>query len=206
MKYHADEYEKILNRPHSKAPDLLDDEPFSLERTLKIYENLQNKYEDISPTLIKEIFEINSRLAWSDYRKRYDSYILDLCQKIPDDKYICYLSAVVYYDHKEYRNALKYIDFALTQYTSSADMTHFKSLCLMQIGELELARTYMYQALFLAEISPESPPKRKEYNEFYPNFPVEFHTSADLIRADLNKLDQAEHIFEHRILGFLDIN
>ncbi len=203
MKYHGEEYERLIKRSPSSAPDLLDDEPFSLERTLQIYDQLESKYENITPELIQEVFEINSRLAWKDYRKKYDVYILDICQKNPNDKYLCYLAAVVYYDHKDFRNALKYIDFSLQNYTSSADMTHFKALCYIQLGELEAARTYLYQALFLAEISPESPSKRHEKHNIYPNYPVDFHTSAAMIRADLNKLDRAEHLFEHNIMNIL---
>jgi tetratricopeptide (TPR) repeat protein len=203
MKNHSDEYDRLANRTPSNAPDLLDDEPFSLERTLEIYDQLESKYSEITPDLIHEVFEINSRLAWKNYRTKYDSYILDMCEKNPKDEYLCYLAAVVHYDHKDFRSALKFIDFALLNYTSSADMTHFKALCYIQLGELDTARTYLYQALFLAEISPESPPKNHENDKMYPNYPVEFHTSATKIRSDLNKLDRAESLFERNVLSIL---
>ena len=74
---------------------------------------------------------------------------------------------------------------------------------MMQIGEFDSARTYFYQALFLVELSQESRSKRKKKSEIYPNYPIEFHTSVDLIRADLKKLDRMENIYSYQLLPLI---
>jgi len=195
QKNNPEELEKLKNRPASKAPDILDDEPFSLDRTLEIYHNLTDKHTDISPELIKNVFEMNSKLAWKSYRKRYDDYILKSYQEYPGDEYMNYLAAIVLFDQKEYAEALRCINLAIQGNDSSANYTHIKGLCLMQQGEMDLSRTSLYQALFLVELLEDVPPHRTEDSQLYPNYPIEFHTSADLIRADLRKLDDADTLF-----------
>ena len=200
QKNNPEELEKLKNRPSSKAPDILDDEPFSLERTLEIYHDLTEKHSDISPELIRNVFEMNSKLAWKSYRERYDDYILNSYQDHPEDEYINYLAAIVLFDHKEYDKALRCVNLAMQGNDSSANYTHIKGLCLMQQGELDLSRTSLYQALFLVELLEDVPPHKTEESQIYPNYPIEFHTSADLIRADLRKLDQADTLFRSEIV------
>ncbi len=199
QKNNPEELEKLKNRPPSKAPDILDDEPFSLERTLEIYHDLTERHSDISPELIKNVFEMNSKLAWKSYRKRYDDYILNSYLDSSEDEYINYLAAIVLFDHREYDEALRCINLAIRGNDSSANYTHIKGLCLMQQGELDLSRTSLYQALFLVELLEDVPPHKAEESQLYPNYPIEFHTSADLIRADLRKLDQADTIFRSEL-------
>ena len=78
MKNNPEEVERLSQRPSSQAPDLLDDEPFTFERTFEIYKRLENDYNEINPDLIQRIFEINSQLAWENYRQKYEKYILDI--------------------------------------------------------------------------------------------------------------------------------
>jgi hypothetical protein len=199
QKNNPEELEKLKNRPPSKAPDILDDEPFSLERTLEIYQSLTEKYSDVSPELIKKVFEMNSKLAWKAYRKRYDDYILNIYRDYSGDEYINYLAAIVLFDHKEYDEALRCINLSMAGNDSSANYTHIKGLCLMQLGDLDMSRTSLYQALFLVELLEDVPPRKSEDSQLYPNYPIEFHTSADLIRADLKKLDKADDLFRSEL-------
>lgn len=200
QKNNPEELEKLKKRPLSNAPDIMDDEPFSLERTLEIYERLQYKYTDVSPDLIKNVFEINSKLAWNAYRRRYDEYLLSVFNDHPEDEYINYLTAIVYYDNKKFEEALRCINHAIHSNDSSANFTHIKGLCLMQLGELEAARTILYQALFLVELMEDVPPRARENRQIYPNYPIEFHTNADLIRGDLRKIDEAETLYRSELL------
>jgi len=200
QKNNPEELEKFKNRHASQAPDILDDEPFSLERTLEIYERLQHKYTDVSPDLIKNIFEINSKLAWQAYRRKYDDYLLGIYRDYPEDEYINYLTAVVFYDNNNFEEALHCINRAIINNDSSANFIHIKGLCLMQLGEFEAARTYLYQALFLVELMKDVPPRARENRIVYPNYPIEFHSSANMIRADLRRIDQAEKLYRHDLL------
>jgi tetratricopeptide (TPR) repeat protein len=204
MKNNAEEIEKLSARPRSKAPDILDDEPFTFERTFKIYKQLEKKYSEISPELIQRVFEINSQLAWETFRKKYDEYILNIYHNHPNDKYINYLAAVVLYGQKNYKDALKCINIASAGVDSSANYIHLKGLCLMQLGELEAARTYFYQALFLIELLQDFQPQFNKKSDIYPNYPIGFQTSADLIRADLKKLDKIDNIFLYEMLPLID--
>jgi len=52
MKYHSEEYEKLALRPKSEAPDLFDDEPFSFDRSFKIYEQLKDIAGLIKPKIL----------------------------------------------------------------------------------------------------------------------------------------------------------
>ena len=200
QKNNPEELDKLKKRHLSQAPDILDDEPFSLERTLEIYERLQDKYTDISPDLIKNIFEINSKLAWKSYRRKYDQYLLDIYDDYPGDEYINYLTAIVFYDNNDFNEALHCINRAIHINDSSANFTHIKGLCLMQLGEFEAARTYLYQALFLVELMKDVPPRTRQNKMIYPNYPVEFYTSADMIRADLQRIDEAEKLYRFEFL------
>ncbi len=195
QRHNGEELDRLKNRPQSKAPDIMDDEPFSLERTLEIYERFSEKHTEISPELIQNIFEMNSRLAWKAYRKRYDDYIINIYKDFPSDEYINYLAAIVFYDLHNFDMALHCINISLSFNPSSANYTHIKSLCLMQRGELETARTYLYQSLFLVELRQSVPPRREQNKEMYPNYPIEFHTSSELIRSDLKKIEKTEMVF-----------
>ena len=204
QKNNPDEVDKLKKRPQTKAPDIMDDEPFSLERTLEIFKDLETANSEITPDLIQKIFELNSKLAWKSYRAKYDNYILSTYQEQSDDEYINYLAAIVHYDQHNFDAALRSINIAISKNPSSANYTHIKSLCLIQSGEFETARTYLYQSLFLVELRQNVPPRKKEKSEVYPNYPIEFHTSAELIRSDLKKLDKMEKIFQNELLPLFD--
>ncbi|HID39547.1 MAG TPA: hypothetical protein EYP36_08540, partial [Calditrichaeota bacterium] len=90
MRNNAEEIEKLYNRPKTEAPDLLDDEPFSFERNIKIYEKLEEHYSEVTPELIQRIFELNSQFAWKEYKEKYVQYLLDIYQNHPEDEYINY--------------------------------------------------------------------------------------------------------------------
>lgn len=200
QKNNPDEVERIKNRPSSEAPDIMDDEPFSLERSLEIFKFLETENPEITPTLIQKVFELNSKLAWKSYRVKYDAYILDICDQHQDDEYINYLAAIVYYDGHQFDKALHCINRAISYNASSANYTHIKSLCLMQRGDLETARTYLYQALFLVELRQDISPRKKDKQHLYPTYPIEFHTSAEHVRNDLQKLDHADRIFTEQLI------
>lgn len=200
QKNNPEEVDRIKNRPESEAPDIMDDEPFSLERSLEIFEFLETENPEITPTLIQQVFELNSKLAWKSYRLKYDAYVLGISDQYQDDEYINYLAAIVYYDGHKYDDALHCINRAISYNASSANYTHIKSLCLMQRGDLETARTYLYQALFLVELRQDISPRKKEKQHLYPTYPIEFHTSADHIRNDLKKLDHADRIFTEQLI------
>ncbi len=199
LKNNEEEISKLINQPDSNAPDVMDDEPYSFDRTIAIYEQLENKYPEVSPELIQSVFEINSKYAWLEYKQKYCRYIHSICDDHPSDEYINYLAAVIFLEEKKYNEALKYINLAIVQNNSSSLFTHIKGLCLTQLGEFDSARTYLYQALFLIELLQDIPPRLKSSPEIYPNYPIEYHTSAELVRMDLNKLDDVDTFFEHNI-------
>ncbi len=204
FKNNARDVEKIMNQTPSLAPDITDDEPFSFERTITIFNKLENKYNTVTTELIHKIYEINHRLAWIDYTRRYRTYILDTYPEYPDDEYINYLAAVVLYDKKDFENALNCINHSISQNASCAMYTHLKGMCLYQLGEFDSARTYLYQGLFLMELLQDSPPRLKGKPEIYPNFPIEYHTSAELIRLDLVRIDRLEESFHLDIMPLLN--
>lgn len=203
MKNNPDEVEKLSKRPSSQAPDLLDDEPFSFERTFEIYKRLENDYNEINPELIQRIFEVNSQLAWENYRLKYEKYILETSKEHQNDEYLSYLASVILYDHKKYEEGLRCINIAISSNSSSACYTHLKSLFLLQLGEYDSARTFLYQALFLVELMQDVPPKKQQNLDIYPNYPVEFHTSADKIRTDLKKIDHIDNLFNYELLPLI---
>ncbi|MEJ2053887.1 MAG: hypothetical protein P8X42_08215 [Calditrichaceae bacterium] len=203
MKNNPEEVEKLSQRPATQAPDLLDDEPFTFERTFEIYRRLENEYNEINPELIQRVFEINSQLAWENYRLKYEKYILDIYTENPDDEYVNYLASVVLFDKKRFDEGLKCINISITRNSSSASYTHLKGLFLLQIGEYDSARTFLYQALFLLELLQDVPPRKNKNTKLYPNYPVEFHTSAEKIRSDLRKIDQVENIFAYEVLPLI---
>lgn len=194
------EVEKIYNRQPSNAPDIMDDEPYSLDRALAIYEMLSPTYSHINTELVQKVFEVNSKFAWKDYKIKYREYIYSIYQEYTNDEYINYLAAVLFYEERNYHQALKCINFALIQNNSSSLFTHIKGLCLIQLGEFESARTYLYQALFLMELLQDIPPRLHGSPEIYPNYPIEYHTSADLVRSDLNKLDKVDSFFDYHVM------
>lgn len=204
MKNNPEEVERLSKRPPSQAPDLMDDEPFTFERTFEIFKRLEGQFTEVNPELIQRVFEINSQLAWEAYRKKYNEYILKIFPEHPNDEYINYLAAVVLYDLKRYEEGLKCINLAIVHNGSSASYTHLKGLFLMQQGEYEAARTFLYQALFLVELLQDVSPRPAGNSLIYPNYPIEFHTSADLIRADLKKLDRVENIFLYEVLPLIN--
>ncbi len=203
MKNNPEEVERLNKRPRNKAPDIFDDEPFSFERTFEIYSELSKAYTEVSTELIQKIFEMNSQLAWRDYRKRYDEYILNIYKDYPEDEYINYLATVVLYDLKNYSEALRCINRALAHNPSCAAYTHLKAKCLVQMGEFETARTYLYQSLFLLELMQDNPPKKGDAKDIYPNYPVDFYTSVDQIRHDLRQLDKVDSIFKYHLLPLI---
>lgn len=203
MKNNPDEVEKLSKRPKTKAPDLLDDEPFTFERTFEIYKRLEDNFNEISPELIQKVFEINSQLAWESYRHRYNDYITNLYPDHTDDEYINYLASVVLFDQKKFTECLKCINIAISSNGSSANYTHLKGLCLIQLGEYDSARTFLYQALFLVELLQDVAPRMKHKSDIYPQYPVEFHTNADLIRADLKRLDRIDNLFLYEVLPLI---
>jgi len=204
MKNNPEEVEKLSQRPSSQAPDLLDDEPFSFERTFEIYRRLENDYNEVNPELIQRIFELNSQLAWENYRLRYEKYILDISKENRDDEYLNYLASVILYDHKKFNEGFKCINIAISRNSSSANYTHLKGLFLMQLGEYDSARTFLYQALFLVELMQDVPPRKQKKANIYPNYPVEFHTSADKIRTDLKKIDHIDNLFTYELLPLIN--
>jgi len=204
LKENEHEIEKIINRPPSNAPDIMDDEPYSLERSLLIYESLSPQYSEINPELIQRVFELNSKFAWIEYKRKYKEYILNIYDDYRDDEYINYLASVIFYEEKDFNKALKCINFALLQNNSSSLFTHLKGLCLIQLGEFDTARTYLYQALFLIELLQDVSPRLKAAPEVYPNYPIEYHTSAELVRMDLDKLDKAEAFFKFNIAPLVE--
>lgn len=204
MRNNPEEMEKLAKRPKNKAPDIFDDEPFSFERTFEIYSQLSEEYSELSPELIERIFELNSKLAWRDYRDRYDKYFLNIYKKYPDDEYINYLATVVLYDHKEYAEALSCVNKALSFNPSCAVYTHLKAKCLVQMGEFETARTYLYQSLFLMELMQDNPPHKGPNKELYPNYPVDFFTSIEQIRSDLRQLEKVDTMFKYQLLPLID--
>ncbi|KAA3614715.1 MAG: hypothetical protein D8M58_09655 [Calditrichaeota bacterium] len=199
LKNNEEEINKLLHQPPSNAPDIMDDEPYSFDRTIAIYEQLEGKHTEVSPELIQKVFEINSKYAWKDYRERYLNYIQSVYEEHPDDEYINYLAAVIFLEEKEYHQALKCINLAIVQNNSSSLFTHIKGLCLTQLGEFDSARTYLYQSLFLIELLQDIPPRLKSAPEIYPNYPIEYHTSAELVRMDLNRLDNVDTFFDHNV-------
>ncbi len=46
LKNNEEEIKKLINQPASNAPDVMDDEPYSFDRTIAIYEQLENKYPE----------------------------------------------------------------------------------------------------------------------------------------------------------------
>ena len=206
QKNNPEEVERIAKRPRTKAPDLFDDEPFSLDRTLHIYSQFEKQYPEINPDLIHQIFELNSRLAWDNYRKKYFNFIKEFSPKHPEDEYLDYLAAVAFYEKHDFQLSLDFINLAIIQNTSCAVYIHLKSSCLMQMGEMEKARTFLYQALFLVELQHDNPPRRGNNAELYPNYPIEFHTNVDVMRSDLRKLDNVDKNFEFNIMPLIGSN
>jgi len=204
MKHGDSDIGKLMNRPETNAPDLLDDEPFSFERTFSIYRELEPDFSDVTPELIRKVFELNSKIAWKKYREKYDKYILNLYPQHPKDEYINYLAAVVYFEKKQYSKAIKCLNLAIAQNGSSSLYAHLKGLCLMFNGELDSARTYYYQALFLRELNHDVLPELKGNKKIYPNHPVEYNTSVSTIKASLRQLDIMEDTFVQEILPLLD--
>ncbi|MBD3223231.1 MAG: hypothetical protein GF313_00765 [Caldithrix sp.] len=200
MKNNPDEADRLANRPKNNAPDLLDDEPFAFERTMEIYNQLSDSYKEISPELIRKVFQVNSKLAWEAYRKKYDEYIINIYKDFSDDEYINYLAAIVFYEKKDFDSALSCINKSVVHNSTSANYTHIKGMCLMQLGEFETARTFLYQALFLVELKQDTPPKHEKNKKYYPNYPVEFQTSAAHIRSDLNKIDRVDSLYNYQLL------
>jgi len=203
-KYHHDEIERMRNRPPSKAPDIFDDEPFSFERTFEIFNTLQNEYEEISPPLIRKIYDLNTSLAWQSYRSKYDDYILSIYRDNHDDPYINYLAAIVLYENKDFKGAFRCINLAINQHSGSAAMARLKGLCLIQNGEFNLARTFFYQSLFLLELNHDIPILAKKKKDIYPNSPVEMIVDVDIVRKDLQNLDKIEKSFKTEILPLIN--
>ncbi len=204
IKNNAEYIEKFRFQPPSNAPDFYDDEPFSFERIMTIFLRLDDSVKIITPASIQRIFEVNSELAWQDYQVRYRKYIYETREQNPDDEYLNYLAAVLYYDEKKYDEALKCINLALSENSGSALYAHLKGLILFHLGEFDSSRTYLYQALFLMELLQDHPPRLKGSPEIYPNYPIEYHTSADIIRAELNKIEQLETSFKYEIQALLE--
>lgn len=199
-----EEIENIINHPPSNAPDIMDDEPYSLDRSLEIFEKLNTDYQQICPELIQRIFEVNSKLAWQNYKVNYKKYILDICDNYKNDEYINYLAAVLFFEDKNYKKAVKCLNFALSQNSSCSLFAYLKGLSLVQLGEFDSARTYLYQALFLIELLQDVPPRLKGNPEIYPNYPIEYHTAADLVRQELNKLDQLDAFYDYSLVPVLE--
>jgi len=201
-----EEVEKIQNRPKTEAPDLFEDEPMNFERTFKIYSqlNVHDTEREISKQLVRQIFEINSRIAWEEYRQRYMNYLLSLYRNYPDDQYMNYLAAVILFEEGRYDEALSALNLALAGNNSSAALTHLKGLCLLNTGEFNLARTYFYNALYLIDLTDNVSPKPKKNPSLYPNYPIEFHTSSEQIRNDLRKLDRIDNLFYYGYLQILE--
>ena len=202
-KHNREEIEKIKNRPKTKAPDIFEDEPFSFERTFKIFNALQDEHEEVSPFLIRKIYDLNSTLAWKIYREIYNEYILSIYLDYPDDSYLNYLASIVLYENRDFDEAFKCINLALNEFSASASLARLKGLCLIQNGELSLARTFLYQALFLLELHHDIPIKPKISKDIYPNNPVEVVINVSIVRGDLKNLDTIERSFNEDILPLL---
>jgi hypothetical protein len=203
-KYYAQKIEKINNRPKNKAPDLYDDEPFSFERTFKIFNVLQSQHAEITPRLIKEIFSLNQFFAWKSYHKRYSVYIQESYESNKDDPYFNYLAAIVFFDNKNWDKALHCINIAGAEFTSSAVISRIKGLIFLQWGELDAAKTYFYQALFLLEMRQDTPINQTGNNDAYPNFSFEMSVSAKAVRRDLKNIKTIEKSFNNDILALLN--
>jgi tetratricopeptide (TPR) repeat protein len=204
MRQNPEEIERLSKRPKTKAPDIFDDEPFSFDRTFEIYSQLSDEFTEVSPSLIERIFELNSKLAWRAYRERYDAYIKEIYKKYPEDEYINYLATVVLYESKAYTEALSCVNKALSFNPSCAVYTHLKAKCLVQMGEFDTARTYLYQSLFLLELMQDNPPHKGPNKDIYPNYPVDFFTSIEQIRSDLRQLDRVDTMFKYQLLPLID--
>jgi len=203
MKNNKSAFEKTQNQSPSFAPDIIDDEPFSFERTIAIFNKLENNNDNVTPALIQKVYEINHRLAWVDYTQRYRDYVLERYPDYPEDEYFNYLAAVILYDKKEFETARKCINHSIRLNTSCAMYTHLKGMCLYQLGEFDSARTYLYQGLFLMELLQDVAPRLKGKPEIYPNYPIEYHTSAELVRLDLVRIDRLEENFHLNIMPLL---
>jgi len=203
LKNSDEEYEKLAQRPASNAPDIMDDEPFSFDRTMAIYQDLQPLYTEVNPQLIQRVFEVNSRFAWSEYKQKYRSYILDIYDEQKNDEYICYLAAVLHYDGHEFEKAIACLNRAYAQNNSCSMICHLRGLCYLQLGQMEEARSDLYQGLFLIELLQDVPPRMQGDDEIYPNYPLEYHTSADVIRSDIQKLDEVEDFYQSSVVPLL---
>ena len=111
---------------------------------------------------------------------------------------------MVHFEKKEYKKAIKCLNLAIAQNGSSSLYAHLKGLCLMFNGELDAARTYYYQALFLKELNHDVLPELKGNKKIYPNHPVVYKTSVNGIKASLRELDIIEDTFIQDILPLLD--
>lgn len=192
-------FEKLMEQPPSNAPDIVDEQQHGFERYLQIYEALSPNHKKVTPDLISRIYELNSSLAWEVYKVKYKKYIYGMYEQHNDDEYINYLAAVLFYEEAKFHSALKCVNIALSHNGSSSLFTHLKGLCLMQMGEFEAARTYFYQALFLIELLQDTPPRLKGEPAIYPNYPIEYHTSADIVRSDLEQLDKADDFYHEKV-------
>ena len=56
----------------------------------------------------------------------------------------------------------------------------------------------------LIELLQDVQPRLKGEPEIYPNYPIEYHTSADLIRMDLNKIDNVDTFYDSQILPLVE--
>ena len=196
-------WSKFLKRV-SQSYTQADQDRYLIERSLAIYESLSPEYPEVSPELVQHVFELNSKFAWKEYKHKYKEYIFSIYEDYQGDEYINYLASVLFYEEKDYHTALKCINFALTQNNSSSLFTHIKGLCLIQLGEFDTARTYLYQALFLIELLQDVPPRLKADPEIYPNYPIEYHTSVELVRMDLDKLDKVDAFYQYNIVPLVE--
>jgi tetratricopeptide (TPR) repeat protein len=203
-KNNPEEVKRLLNRPKSKAPDIFDDEPFTLERSLRIFSQFEKDYHEVTPHLIYKIFELNSKISLENYYKKYFKYLKNTAPKYPDDEYLNYLAAVIYYRIYEYKSALKFINLAIIKNPSCAVYIHLKATIYLQKGDMKEARTYLYQALFLMELAHAAPPRKTGDETLYPYFPLEFYSDTDTLKNDLHKLDKAEKEFEQSILPIIN--
>jgi len=121
-----------------------------------------------------------------------------------EDEYINYLATVVLYESKAYTEALSCVNKALSFNPSCAVYTHLKAKCLVQMGEFDTARTYLYQSLFLLELMQDNPPHKGANKDIYPNYPVDFFTSIEQIRSDLRQLDRVDTMFKYQLLPLID--
>lgn len=198
-KNNEEEINRLLNKTPSNAPDIMDDEPYSLDRSLAIYEKLSSKYTKVCAELVERIFEVNSNLAWHEYKLKYFEYIKNIYQDYENDEYINYLASVMFFETKDFENSLICVNRAIAQNNSSSHYSHIKGLCFMQMGDYDRSRTFLYQSLFLIELLQDVPPRLKGEPKIYPNYPIEYHTSADLVRMDLNRIDNVESFYDYQI-------